>query len=557
MQSVHAASISPLHNGDGRGDPRPRYNAELEQIFLGALMLDNRPLAAAPFLKPEHFGLGVHGRIFAVMADFIGRGLPADPVALKEPFEGDEALRDLLGGPSFYLMSLAKCAINGIDTHRLNMEGRAKQIMDLFRARQMLALAEDIERRAYDSTDPIERQVIDGIEALRKVEANGVDNSGLGEWDFGLDDTPIPPRAWLLGNIFCRRFVSSLVGPGAAGKTAIRIAQLLSLAVGRSLTGEHVFQKCRVLIVCLEDDDAELRRRLRAAMLYYDITQADLVGWLYIVTPAKKGWKIAGTVNGVHVEQELSRRLEASIRERKIDIVSLDPMVKLHAVDENSNNALDFVVTILTRIAVEHDCAVDVPHHVSKGAASAGNADRARGGSAAVDGFRLAYTLWPMSEKEAESFGIDENLRRVLVRMDSAKVNLAAPGAGTCWFKFVGVPIGNPTALYPHGDEVQTVEPWIPPATWGGASYAQLNEILTEIDQGMPDGALFSNLPRVGDRAAHLVVQKHLPDKTEGQAREIIKTWIKNKVLNYGDYQDPAARKPRKGLRLDLTKRPG
>jgi hypothetical protein len=385
-----------------------------------------------------------------------------------------------------------------------------------------------------------------------------VDDGGLGEWDFGLDDTKIPPRAWLLGNIFARGFIASLVGPGGAGKTAVRVAQLLSLAAGRSLTGEHVFQRCRVLIVSLEDDANELRRRLRAAMMYHGITQSELVGWLYIVAPGAKGWKLAKTVNGAgHVEEELTSRLEHTIAARKIDIVSLDPLVKTHSVDENANNAVDFVISILARIAVTYNCAIDTPHHVSKGPSAAGNADRARGGSAVVDGGRLVYTLWPMSEKEADSLGIDDRERRLLIRMDSAKVNLAPPDARTCWFKLVGVPIGNKSALYPNGDEVQTVEPWNPPATWGGASYAQLNEILSEIDIGLPTGSLFSNLPKVGDRAAHLIVQKHLPDKIEGQAREIVRTWIKNRVLNYVDYEDPVVRKSRKGLRLDPTKRPG
>ena len=391
----------------------------------------------------------------------------------------------------------------------------------------------------------------------RREHEQEADKLGLGEWDFGTDNTPIPPRAWLLGNIFCRGFISSLVGPGGAGKTAVRLAQLLSLAVGRSLTGEHVFERCRVLIVSLEDDTNELRRRLNAAMLHHQVEQQELVGWLFIVTPSAKGWKLAKTVNGVHVEEELGPRLEHTIKRRRIDIVSLDPLVKTHSVDENANAAVDFVVSILARIAVEHNVAVDVPHHVSKGPSAAGNADRARGGSAVVDAGRLVYTLWPMSEKEAESYGIDEQMRKLLVRMDSAKVNLAPPGAGTCWFKLVGVRIGNPSALYPTGDEVQTVEPWTPPATWGGASYSQLNAILTEIEEGLPNGSLFSNLPKVGERAAHLIVRKHLPDKTEGQAREIIRTWIKNRVLNYVDYEDPVARKDRKGLRLDPTKRPG
>jgi hypothetical protein len=29
-------------------------------------------------------------------------------------------------------------------------------------------------------------------------------------WDAGDDDYIIPPRSWLLGNIFCRKFLSSL-----------------------------------------------------------------------------------------------------------------------------------------------------------------------------------------------------------------------------------------------------------------------------------------------------------------------------------------------------------
>src|SRR5580704_2727215 len=69
--------------------------------------------------------------------------------------------------------------------------------------------------------------------------------------DIGDDVEPIPPRGWLLGNTFCRSFISGLVAQGAAGKTAVRLLQALSLASGRSLSGEHVFQRGRVLLVCL------------------------------------------------------------------------------------------------------------------------------------------------------------------------------------------------------------------------------------------------------------------------------------------------------------------
>src|SRR5262249_22255960 len=107
----------------------------------------------------------------------------------------------------------------------------------------------------------------------------------LGEWDAG-DDTELPPpRGWLLGNVFARGFISSLFAEGGTGKTALRYAQYLSLAVGRSLTGEHFFQRCRVLIVSLEDDANELRRRILAARLHHKVDLSEVRGWLFLDAP--------------------------------------------------------------------------------------------------------------------------------------------------------------------------------------------------------------------------------------------------------------------------------
>ena len=51
----------------------------------------------------------------------------------------------------------------------------------------------------------------------------------------------------------------------------MRYAQYLSLVTGKPLTGEHVFQPCRVLVVSLEDDADELRRRILAARWHHGI----------------------------------------------------------------------------------------------------------------------------------------------------------------------------------------------------------------------------------------------------------------------------------------------
>jgi len=379
----------------------------------------------------------------------------------------------------------------------------------------------------------------------------------LGEWDAGSDDEPIPPRKWLLGNIFCRRFVSSLIADGGVGKTALRIAQCLSLAIGQPLTGEHIFQRSRVLIVSLEDDRDELRRRVEAARLHYRLERRDLSGWLFLAAPGLSGSKLAVTENGGHRHEALAAELAVVIERRSIDLVCLDPFVKSHGVEENANNAIDFVAGILAKLAIDHDCAIDAPHHVSKGAADAGNANRGRGASSFKDAARLVYTLTPMSEEEARLFNVSADERRSLIRMDSAKVNIAPPARTAKWFRLVGVRLANGSDLYPNGDEVQAVEPWVPPNLWDGVTDDVARLVMAEIDAGLPDGRLYTNQPNATDRAAAIVVKKHLPDKSDEQAREIVKTWVKNQSLQYVDFEDPAQRKPRKGLRANAANQPG
>jgi hypothetical protein len=370
-----------------------------------------------------------------------------------------------------------------------------------------------------------------------------------------MDDEPIPPRGWLLGNTFCREFLSSLIADGGVGKTALRIAQYLSCATGRSLTGEHVFVRCRVLVISLEDGKKELKRRVRAAMLHHGITSADIKGWLFLWTP--KGIRLMETdERGKPVTGDLDQQICEQIVLRKIDLLGLDPLVKTHNVDENNNQAMDTVVGMLAARAQELDVAADTVHHTRKGPGDPGNADLGRGASAVKDAARIVDTLTPMSREEAQLFNVSDRERKLLIRLDNGKANLTPKAADARWFKLVGVRLGNSTDLYPHGDEVQTVECWTPPDTWAGLTYHMLNQILSDIDAGLSDSNRYTDGPNVGDRAAWRVIVKHAPTKTEAQAREIIKIWAKNGVLIRYDYTNPVTRKAAKGFRVDDAKRP-
>jgi hypothetical protein len=366
----------------------------------------------------------------------------------------------------------------------------------------------------------------------------------------------IPPREWLLSNVFCREFTSSLLGAGAVGKTAVRIVQALACATGRPLLGEHVHKRCKVVIICLEDGLKELKRRLMAAMLHHGITQEEVRGWLFYKT-LNNGMKLMQP--GWHGPEygELRGWLREMIIDIKPRLVILDPFVKLHNLSENDNSALDQVCGALTNIAVEFNIAIDFPHHVRKGINEPGDAEAGRGAGAAKDAGRLVYTLTPMSEKEATNFNVPQEQRRAFVRMDPGKVNIAPSAAKAIWFHLISVSLANGTPDYPNGDNVQTVERWHPPDNYSAMPIYLVNEILDKIEAGLPNGQLYSASNSAKGRAARLVITELSPDTTNAIASKIINEWVKDGLLFTQYYHDPVTRENAIGLRVNHMKRPG
>jgi AAA domain len=283
-----------------------------------------------------------------------------------------------------------------------------------------------------------------------------------------------------------------------------------------------------------------------ADRLHHQI-HAELKGWLFLASP--KSLKLVEMHNGASVVGALEPALRRAIERRRPDLVVLDPFVKLHALEENDNAAMDHVADLLTQLAHEYDIAIDSPAHTRKGLTVAGDADARRGASAARDAGRLDYTLIPMSEDEAKTFGVPVEERRSYLRLDSAKVNLLPPARSAEWFRLVSVELGNVTEDYPDGDWVQTVESWTPPDTWAGLDPKKLKAALDEIDSGMPNGQLYSHVNAAKGRAAWPIVQLHCSGKTEAQCKEIIRTWLKKETLREVEYKDPVARRTLKGLR--------
>jgi hypothetical protein len=416
---------------------------------------------------------------------------------------------------------------------------------------------------SFDPRDPLEAMTAAWAKPDKPHEppkTNGAaswtepDNKPIKVHDVGdIDVTKIPPRGWLLGVSFCRKFISGLVAEGGGGKTATRYAQYIAAASGRKITGECVHVRSRVLIVCLEDDLDEVRRRIGAALLHHKIDPEGIRGWIHYCCP--RGLKLLQT--GAHSVTigALYTELRRLIKELKIDIVGLDPFVKAHGVEENDNNLIDQVCIMLAELGDEFDCAVDLASHARKGSAVPGDADRDRGASSKRDAGRLMRTLTGMTTDEAELFGVSPKDQAAFVRVDDAKVNITPRSTEAMWFKLVGVPLGNATECYPAGDNVQTVERWYPPDVFAKLDTATIDRILNKIEAGPYEGGRYSPAANATDRAAGRVVQEFCPDATEKQAKHVIKTWIKSGVLVKRQHKDP--KDSHEHPSLFVGKRPG
>ena len=306
--------------------------------------------------------------------------------------------------------------------------------------------------------------------------------------------------------------------------------------------------RCRVMIICLEDDMKELRRRVLAARLRHGVTAAEVKGFLILTTP--RGLKIAERDGkGTVVAGGLYRALIRAIDDWKLDLVCIDPAIKAHSLKENDNGEIDAFASLLANLSAEKNIAIDLLSHERKASgADAGDINRSRGAGSQKDAQRLAYTLTGMSETEAEALGISNEERAFLIRIDGAKLNIVPPARSASWFRLVNVNLGNGNATYPHGDNVQTVEMWQPPPLFDQLYSADLNCVLRKLNTGMSNGQRYSLAAAAKERAAWLAVREQFPDLAKERCRAIITEWNKKQLFKIGDYNDPVRRTTVKGI---------
>jgi hypothetical protein len=260
------------------------------------------------------------------------------------------------------------------------------------------------------------------------------------EWE---DPTAIPVRDWIYGRHLIRRHVSATIASGAVGKTSLKIVEALALATGRPLLGQDVPKRSRVWLFNLEDDMIELRRRVSAAMIHYNIKPEDIGDRLHI--DGEKSLVITKTTRqGTTINVPVVDAVVEAIEALEIDVLFVDPFISSHDAPESDSGAMDLVMKSgWVRVAREGNCAVELCHHTTKADASSGMATAmsGRGSGAVVFACRSVQVLNPMSHEEAKAAALESPSGYFSAKDD--KQNLTLKTGGRDWYKMESVSLGN------------------------------------------------------------------------------------------------------------------
>jgi RecA-family ATPase len=259
----------------------PPYNSEAEQHLLGALLIDNRVLDRVPWLRPEHFGVAVHCRIYTQVLGLIGQGIEANPVTLKNAFTQDDALEPV--GGAKYLMELAKTAVA---VTKAEDDGRI--IVDHWRRRELIAACEDTLDQAYqvdfqqssaDITASLENRIDelarDGSDRLAGVNPRT------------LEGLPVPVRRFVVIPWIPMGRATGLYGTGGIGKTTLMQMLCTSTALDPAKFREVNWlglpvRHCRSVLLFAEDDQDEMHARQEEINRAYDCSFDDLGDMLWL-----------------------------------------------------------------------------------------------------------------------------------------------------------------------------------------------------------------------------------------------------------------------------------
>jgi len=165
----------------------------------------------------------------------------------------------------------------------------------------------------------------------------------------------LPDARWLIESLWLKNAQGIVGGGPKLGKSWLGLDFAVSVASGTPCLGHFpVHDPGPALVYLAEDTLPSVRSRIESIC---DARRVDMGSLdLHVVT-----------VPVLRLDQEADRlRFDATLSRYRPRLVLLDPLVRIHRLDENSATEVSGLLGWLTEISRRHACALVLAHHTSK-----------------------------------------------------------------------------------------------------------------------------------------------------------------------------------------------
>jgi hypothetical protein len=217
-------------------------------------------------------------------------------------------------------------------------------------------------------------------------------------------------RRWLVEDLWGESSVGVIGGAPKCAKTWLGLDLALSVATGTAFLGKYAVPEPGPVLVYLAEDALLMVRERIEGMVRHRGLDLSRVAIHVITAPV------------LRLDRDLDRtRLRETVRRLQPRLLLLDPLVRLHRIDENDAGDVAELLAYFRALQREFDLSVVLVHHTRKSAA---------GGVAAGQGLR--------GSSDIHAFG-DSNLylRRVREHLVLSSEHRAAPPAAPVHLELV------------------------------------------------------------------------------------------------------------------------
>jgi hypothetical protein len=183
-------------------------------------------------------------------------------------------------------------------------------------------------------------------------------------------ETPVHRQSWLIDRLWTHQAVGVIGGSPKSGKTWLALEMAVSVASGRPCFDTFaVAAPGPVLLYAAEDSATTLRGRLETLARLHKIDFERLN--VHVIT-----------IDSLRLDHpEHQDRLESTLHVYKPALLVLDPLVRVHSIDENVAGQMAALLGYLRSLQRKAGTAIALVHHVRKNASPTGAAGYSLRGS--------------------------------------------------------------------------------------------------------------------------------------------------------------------------------